>query len=114
MWRPCKLGYQHEPGLLLAAFVLALLVAVPAALLWLSIKLLGESVHAHDRGLLLGAAMGLAVSATATWFLRTVSSRVQRRFRDKVTIALESQVARLQASGATMAHEECPAYLDRR
>ena len=32
-----------------------------------------------------------------TWFLRTVSTRVQRRFRDKVTIALESHVARLQA-----------------
>ena len=35
----------------------------------------------------------LGVSATATWFLQTVSTRVQRRFRDKVTIALESHVA---------------------
>jgi ATP-binding cassette subfamily B protein len=45
--------------------------------------------------------------------LRTVSTRIQRRFRDKVTIALESHVARLQASVATIAHQEIPAYLDR-
>ena len=39
--------------------------------------------------------------------------RVQRGFRDKVTIALESHVARLQASVATIAHHERPDYLDR-
>ena len=38
---------------------------------------------------------------------------MQRRFRDKVTIALESHVARLQASVATIAHQERPEYLDR-
>src|SRR4029453_2155133 len=42
----------------------------------------------------------------------TLSTRVQRRFRDKVTIALESHVARLQASTATIAHQERPEYLD--
>ena len=41
------------------------------------------------------------------------STRVQRRFRDKVTIALESHVARLQATIATIAHQEVPEYLDR-
>ena len=54
------------------------------------------------------AAVGLAVSAAATWILVTVSTRVQRRFRDKVTIALESHVARLQATVATVAHQERP------
>ena len=48
-----------------------------------------------------------------TWFLQVVSVRVQRRFRDRVTIALESHVARLQASVATIAHQERPEYLDR-
>jgi ATP-binding cassette, subfamily B, bacterial len=113
MWRLCKLGYKHEPWLLLAAFLLALLAALPDALLALWLKLLGQGVLEHDRGLLLSAAIGLGVSATATWFLRTVSTRVQRRFRDKVTIALESHVARLQASVATIAHHERPDYLDR-
>src|SRR5690349_21615421 len=113
MWRLCKLGYQHEPWLLLAAFVLALLAALPDALLALWLKLLGQGVLERDRGLLLTAAIGLGVSATATWFLRTVSTRVQRRFRDKVTIALESHVARLQASVSTITHHERPDYLDR-
>jgi ATP-binding cassette subfamily B protein len=38
---------------------------------------------------------------------------VQRRFRDKVTIALESHVATLLASIATIAHQERREYLDR-
>jgi ATP-binding cassette subfamily B protein len=113
MWRLCKLGYQHEPGLLLVSFALALLAALPDALLALWLALLGSAVLAHDRTLLLGAALGLGVSATATWLLRVVSTRVQRRFRDKVTIALEAHVARLQASIATIAHQERPDYLDR-
>src|SRR5437870_9404752 len=112
MWRLCKLGYKHEPWLLLAAFVLALLAALPDALLALWLKLLGEGVLEHDRGLLMTAAIGLGVSATATWFLRTVSTRIQRRFRDKVTIALESHVAKLQASVSTIAHQERPEFLD--
>src|SRR5207249_1288124 len=113
MWRLCKLGYRHKPWLLLSAFVLALLAALPDALLALWLKLLGEGVLQHDRTLLVGAAIGLGLSATATWFLRTVSTRVQRRFRDKVTIALESHVARLQASVTTIAHQERPEFLDR-
>jgi len=113
MWRLCKLGYRHEPGLLLAAFFLALLAALPDALLALWFKLLGEGVLESDRGLARTAALALGVSAAATWFLRTVSTRVQRGFRDKVTIALESHVARLQASVATIAHQERPEYLDR-
>ena len=113
MWRVCKLGYRDEPWLMIAAFLLSLLAALPDALIAVWLKLLGNGVLEHRRGLVLGAAIGLGVSATATWFLRTVSTRVQRRFRDKVTIALESHVARLQASVATIAHHERPDYLDR-
>src|SRR5438477_3002584 len=113
MWRLCRLGYRHEPGLLLAAFLLALLAALPDALIAVWLALLGKCVVQHDRGLLLLAVLGLAASSAATWFLRTVSARVQRRFRDKVTIALEGHVARLQASVATIAHQERPELLDR-
>ena len=98
---------------MLAAFLLSLLAALPDALLALWLKLLGDGMLGHRPGLVRAAAIGLGVSATATWFLRTVSTRVQRRFRDKVTIALESHVARLQASVATIAHHERPDYLDR-
>ena len=113
MWRLCKLGYQHEPGLLLASFFLTLLAALPDALLALWFKLLGQGVLEGERYLVLVAAIALGVSAAATWFLRTISTRVQRGFRDKVTIALESHVARLQATIATIAHQERPEYLDR-
>jgi ATP-binding cassette subfamily B protein len=97
---------------MLAAFVLALLAALPDALLALWFMLLGQGVIEDRPRLIVAAAIGLGVSASATWFLRTVSTRVQRRFRDKVTIALESHVARLQATVATVAHHERPEYLD--
>src|SRR5437867_7089649 len=113
MWRLCKLGYRHEPRLMVVAFVLSQLAALPDALLALWLMLLGKGVLEHRPGMVEGAAIGLGVSTAATWFLRTVSTRVQRRFRDKVTIALESHVAQLQASVATVAHQERPEYLDR-
>ena len=113
MWRLCQLGYRHEPRLMLASLVLSQLAALPDALLALWLMLLGKGVLEHRDGLVLGTAIGLAVSAAATWFLRTVSTRMQRRFRDKVTIALESHVAKVQASIATIAHQERPEYLDR-
>jgi len=113
MWRLCKLGYQHEPWLLVAAFVLSLLAAVPDVLLALWLALLGAAVIHHHDGAAIVFALAMGVSATATWLLRTVSTRIQRRFRDKVTIALESHVAGLQASIATVAHQERPDYLDR-
>jgi ATP-binding cassette, subfamily B, bacterial len=113
MWRLCKLGFRHEPSLMFAAFALSLLSALPDALLALWLKLLGEGVLTSDLGLVRIAAVALAISAAATWFLKTISTRIQRRFRDRVTIALESHVARLQASVATIAHQERPEYLDR-
>ncbi len=113
MWRLCRLGYRHEPGLLLAAFTLSLLAALPDALIALWLALVGAGVVRADRGLLFAAALGLAASTAGTWFLRTISTRVQRRFRDRVTIALEGHVARLQASVETIAHQERPELLDR-
>jgi ATP-binding cassette subfamily B protein len=113
MWRLCKLGYRHEPGLLLAAFSLALLAALPDALLAFWFKLLGQGMLEGNRSLVVAAAVALGLSAAGTWLLRTISTRVQRGFRDKVTIALEAHVARLQASAATIAHQERPEYLNR-
>jgi ATP-binding cassette, subfamily B, bacterial len=113
MWRLCTLGYRHEPRLMLVAFVLSQLAALPDALLALWLMVLGVGAANHRPVLVTLAALGLGLSAAATWFLRTVSTRVQRRFRDKVTIALESHVARLQASVTTIAHHERPESLDR-
>jgi ATP-binding cassette subfamily B protein len=113
MWRLCKLGYQHEPRLMLTAFILSQLASLPDALIALWLMLLGQGVIEQRPALVQTAAIAIGVSAAATWFLGIMSTRMQRRFRDRVTIALESHVARLQASIATIAHHERPEYLDR-
>ncbi len=113
MWRLCRLGYRHEPGLIVAAFALTLLAALPDALLAVWVAWLGEGVLRGNWALARTAAVAIALSATATWFALTFSTRVQRRFRDKVTIALESHVAALLASIPTIEHQERPEHLDR-
>ncbi|HEY7389163.1 MAG TPA: ABC transporter ATP-binding protein [Bryobacteraceae bacterium] len=113
MWRLCKLGYRNERRLMILALVLSQLAALPGALLALWLALLGEGVVQQRTALVLGAAAGMAVSTAASWFMMTISTRVQRRFRDKVTIALEGHVAHLQASIISVAHQERPEYLDR-
>ena len=113
MWRALRRGFDAEPALLAIAFGLALLAALPDALLALWLKLLADGLLAGDGTLVSIAAAGLGVSATLTWVLRVASDRTQRRFRDRVTIALESHVAGLQASVATVEHHERPEYLDR-
>ena len=113
MWRALKRAYRAEPALLGVSFTLAMLAALPDALLALWLMLLAEGVLQRRRGLLMGAALGLALSVVATWFLKVISDRTQRRFRDRVAVALESHVAGLQASVATIEHHERPEYLDR-
>jgi ATP-binding cassette subfamily B protein len=113
MWRALKRGYEAEPRLLSVSFGLSLLAALPDALLAVWLKLLADGVLRHNHNLTIWAAIGLGVSAVATWFIRVTSDRTQRRFRDRVAVALESHVARLQASVATVAHHERPEYLDR-
>ena len=113
MWRALRLGYRDQPGLLLAALGLTLLAALPDALLAFWLALLGRGVLDGERRAVVAGAVGLALSATLTWFLRTVSTRVLRRFRDRVTVTLEAHVARLQATIETIAHQERPELLDR-
>jgi ATP-binding cassette, subfamily B, bacterial len=113
MWRALKRGYQAEPLLLTVAFGLSLLAALPDALIALWLKFLADGLLGDRPTLVTIAAVGLAVSAAATWFLRVISDRTQRRFRDQVTIALESHVAELQASVTSVAHHERADYLDR-
>src|SRR6266700_4398415 len=113
MWRALKRGYQAEPLLLSVAFGLSLLAALPDALMALWLKLLADGFLGGNGRLVMGAAVGLGVSAAATWFLRVVSDRTQRRFRERLTITLEAHVARLQASVASIEHHERQEYVDR-
>ena len=113
MWRTIRLGYRAEPRLLGVSLAMMLFTALPDALIALWLKLLADGVIDGDRAAVRWAAGGLAVSTVLTWYLRVVFGRVQRRFRDRVSIALESHVARLQASVATIEHHERPEHLDR-
>ncbi len=113
MWRMFLIGVRAQPALLFVAFGLTLLAAVPGVLLPWWLKLLSDGAVDGERGMIRLAAAGLTVSAVGTWFLMTLSERVQRRFRDKMTIALESHVAGLQADVATIELHERPEYLDR-
>src|SRR5256885_8486869 len=81
MWRALKRGYEAAPSLLSVSLGLALAAALPDALLALWFKLLADGVLGGRRGLVTTAAAGLGVSAAATWFLRVISERTQRRFR---------------------------------
>jgi ATP-binding cassette subfamily B protein len=113
MWRAVKRGYEAEPRLLVVAFGLSLLAALPDALIALLLKELASGVLSRNRTVVLAAAVALAIATAATWFIRVFSDRIQRRFRDRLTVALESHVARLQATVGTIEHHERPEYLNR-
>jgi len=113
MWRLCRLGLRYEPSMMLWSIALSLLAALPDALLALWFKLIADAVLAGNGRKLRLTVVALALSVVGTWLLRLLTTRVTRRFRDKVTIALESHVARIQASITTIAHQEVPEYLDR-
>jgi ATP-binding cassette subfamily B protein len=113
MRRVLARGFRSAPRLLIACLALALLAALPDALIAVWLTLLGRGVLDADSALVYTATAGLAVSAVATWALRIALERVQRRFRDRMTIALEGHVARLQADVPTVAHHERPELLDR-
>jgi ATP-binding cassette, subfamily B, bacterial len=113
MWQLCRLGYTHEPRLVVAVVALTVLAAVPDALFALWLAVLGGALLSGDSGLVWAMVVAMAISGTLTWLLSVLTTRLTRRFRDKVTIALEMHVARLQASVVGLEHQERSDYLDR-
>jgi ATP-binding cassette subfamily B protein len=113
MWRLCKLGYTHEPRLVVLVVTLTLLQAVPDALFALWLKLMADALEEGNNTLLFATMAAMAASATLTWLLRVVATRLTRRFRDRVTIALETHVATLQASVPGLELQERQDYLAR-
>jgi ATP-binding cassette, subfamily B, bacterial len=113
MWRLCRLGYTHEPRLVVFAVILTLFQAIPDALFALWLKVLADAVVTANTRLVFAMVAAMAVSVTLTWLLQVLSTRMTRRFRDRVTIALETHVATLQASVPGLELQERPDYLDR-
>ncbi|CAN5793220.1 ABC transporter ATP-binding protein [soil metagenome] len=113
LWRSLKLGYRAEPLLIVIAGVTTIAAAVPDALFALGLKVLADAVVAGNDRTLVAAAVALGALTAASWLLRLVSERANRRFADRATVVIESHVARLQASVASVEHHERPDYLDR-
>ena len=113
MWRLCRLGYSFEPRMVLLVVPLTLVVGIPDALFALWLQLLGNAVTAREATTIWIVLGLMAVSATLTWLLTVVNARLTRRFRDRVTVALETHVATLQASVSGLEHQERSDYLDR-
>jgi ATP-binding cassette, subfamily B, bacterial len=113
LWRTFKLGYRAEPKLLLASLVTTVLTMLPDALLALWMKMLTDGILSGSRTEIVWAALALAVSVSATWYVSVLNERMSRRFRDRLAIAMESHIARLQATVATVDHQERPELIDR-
>jgi ATP-binding cassette subfamily B protein len=113
LWRMFQLGWQAEPVLLAASLATTLLTMLPDALLAWWLQQLAEGLADGRRRAVTVAIVGLAASSVATWWLTVVTQRIQRRFRDRVAVALEAHVAELQLAIPTLEHQERPAYLDR-
>lgn len=113
LWRTFRLGFRAEPRLLALSLGIALLMMLPDALLAVWLKLLVDGIDQNNESKIMTAAIAMAISVTLTWYLSVVSQRVQRKFRDRIAIVMESHVANLQASVPTIEHHERPEYLDR-
>ena len=113
MWRLCKIGYRHEPRLVVGVVTLTLLQAVPDALFALWLMLLARALADQDSTMVFVVLGAMATSVVLSWLLRVLYDRLTRRFRDRVTIALETHVATLQASVSGLELQERPDYLDR-
>jgi len=113
LWRTFRLGARAEPRLLAASMAVTLMMMLPDAVMALWLKVLTDGILDGERTKIVVAAIGLAVSSTANWYLGVVNARVGRRFRDRIAMAMEGHIARLQATVATVEHQERPDHLDR-
>ncbi|MFC7274976.1 ABC transporter ATP-binding protein [Paractinoplanes rhizophilus] len=104
--RTLRRAYDAEPRLALAAMLVTLVAAAPGALLAIWMKYLVD-------GRVWAGATGIAASCVAVWLLRLLAVRVSRKFRMRIAVALETHVARMQATVDTIEHHERPEYLDR-
>jgi ATP-binding cassette subfamily B protein len=107
------LGYRAEPKLLSASLAAVALGAVPDVLVALWLKIISDGALAHSRTQVIVGGLGLGASAAAAWVLKIVTERTERRFRDRVGIALETHVAVLHARVGTIEHQERPLFMDR-
>ncbi len=108
-----RFAYQAQPTLLVVSFLLTIGGLVPEALSALWLRILLHGISGGNDAETLRAAIGLALTGGTGWLLRTVGSRFVAIFSDRIALAVETHVARLQAGVSTIEHHERSDYLDR-
>ena len=118
MWRLCKLGYRHEPGMLLASFFMSLFAALPDALdCGLAESARGDGVLQHNNTRVVAAAIGLGFSVTGTWFSQdrkhANTAALSRQSDDRSSKSHVEQSSRPFKTPTIGASGNSPEYLDR-
>lgn len=113
LWRIFKLAYKAEPKLLFATIGLTLFGTVPEGAMLVALAFLVHGITSGSSSMVLIAMMAVGTFVVLMWLFGVISNRINMRFSDKVTVALETHVARLQARAAGVEHHERREYLDR-
>jgi ATP-binding cassette subfamily B protein len=111
-----RLGFRFEPALLWISLGTTVVGALPDALVAVWLGLIAEGLRTPgepDRTLLLIAGIGIAFSCVGGWVVTSGSQRLHDRFRQRLAVALETHVARLQATTVGIEQHERPEVLDR-
>ena len=111
-----RLAFRYQPRLLWVSLGVTVASALPDALfaLWLGLLAAGlRTPSSPDRSRLIVAGVGMGFSCVGGWLLRSVGDRIQMRFRQRLAVALETHVARLQATSPGIEQHEHPEVLDR-
>lgn len=111
-----RLGFRFEPALLWISLGTTIVGALPDALVALWLGLIAKGLRTPgqpNRTMLLIAGGGIAFSCVGGWVLRSGADRLHQRFRQRLGVALETHVARLQATTVGIEQHERPEVLDR-
>jgi ATP-binding cassette, subfamily B, bacterial len=111
-----RLANRYQPKLLWISLGVTVAGALPDALFALWLGILADAFRSPsgpDRTKLIIAISGVAFSAVGGWLLRTGGDRLAMRFRQRLAVALETHVARLQATSPGIEQHERPDVLDR-
>lgn len=112
LWRSMKLGFRVQPLLLVVSGLTTLGAAVPDALFAVGFAWFTSALIAADHARLYLSASVLACLTVGTWLLQVASDRANLRLGERAAIPLESHVARLQSTIATIEHQERSDHLD--
>lgn len=116
MWFLLKLAFRYQPALLWLSLGVTVAAALPDALFALWLGLLAGALRVPsdpDRTRLIVAGAGLGFSCVGGWLLTSAVERVLLRFQQRLAVALETHVARLQATSPGIEQHERPEVLDR-